>query len=220
MLLNWALWWSFRNCITGTTPVGAINNSSSSPKAICIFWMYFGTHSATYLPNSLNWARIAGSTFLLMIAKTFQRMRISKRRIENRLLMVPSESGTFLGFSITRALQKKIIIIHGEQNHWKCQPKSQKNLKISTGNGENSQLKSIEWQLEKYAKEIYWVNYNRKILGETIKIQNMDFFFNFSNKQEFIEICQVRSQEQYIQSPPTPCAIGGGVVLNIFYFCE
>lgn len=63
-LANCALWWSLRNCSTGTTPSGQMSSSSSSPAVSCTFWMYLGKHDATYTPKSVKLVRVASFGFL------------------------------------------------------------------------------------------------------------------------------------------------------------
>lgn len=91
---NWALWWSFKNCSTGTTPSGQIKTSSSSPDVNCTFWTYFGKHSATYLPKSVKFERSTESDFL-RVAVT-NKMKMNGLFIYWGILVIAAQFFNFL----------------------------------------------------------------------------------------------------------------------------
>lgn len=68
MLVNCALWWSFRKAITGRTPSGWIRISNSSPDIRRTFWTYLGRHWPTYWPKSSSCFFRSGDTEGLAIA--------------------------------------------------------------------------------------------------------------------------------------------------------
>lgn len=68
MLVNCALWWSFRKAITGRTPSGWIRISNSSPDIRRTFWTYLGRHWPTYWPKSSSCFFRSGDTEGLAMA--------------------------------------------------------------------------------------------------------------------------------------------------------
>ncbi len=61
------------------------------------------------------------------------------------------------------------------------------------------------------------------VIGEAVKIQNMNLKKKIANKWEFVKICQTWPREQHMQNPSfIPCAkfFVGCFVPQIFFFCE